>query len=226
MAAPTIEDIRDFRDVVSMLEAHPEWRAELRRVLLIDELLNLPYQVTQLAVQVRELVEAQRRTEAQIATLSDRVLRMGDDVGTLKGRDLERLYREKVDIYFDAVLRNPQVLSYGDVRALLDDAEKRGTLARGERRELGRADLIIQGKNPQTDEELYLVVEVSWGVRSEDVQRAAKRAALLRKTGLQVSAVVAGEGIMPEAHQEATEKGVWQVIDGTAIPPSSTQIGG
>jgi hypothetical protein len=225
MAATTIEDIRDFRDVVSILEAHPEWRAELRKVLLTDELLNLPYQMTQLTAQVRELVEAQQRTEAQIATLNNRVLRMGDDVGTLKGRDLERLYREKVDIYFDSVLRNPQILSYTNVRSFLDDAEKRGALTRGERRDLGRADLIVQGNNLQTDEELYLVVEVSWGVRSEDVKRAATRAALLRKTGLQVLAVVAGEGIMPEAHHEATEKEVWQVIDGTAIPPPSTQIG-
>jgi hypothetical protein len=225
MAATTMEDIKDFRDVVSVLEAHPEWRAELRRVLLTDELLNLPYQMTQLTAQVRELVETQHRTEAQMVTLNDRVLRMSDDVGTLKGRDLERLYREKADIYFDTVLRNPQVLSYANVRSSLDNAEKRGTLTRGERRDLGRADLIVQGNNPQTDEELYLVVEVSWGVRSEDVKRAAARAALLRKTGLQVLAVVAGEGIMPEAHQEATEKGVWQVIDGTAIPPSSTQLG-
>src|SRR5262245_30945313 len=99
--------------------------------------------MTQLTAQVRDLVEAQRRTEAQIATLNDRVIRMGDDVATLKGRDLERLYREKVDIYFDTMLRNPQVLSYTNVRSLLDDAEKRGTLARGERRDLGRADLII-----------------------------------------------------------------------------------
>jgi hypothetical protein len=34
--------IDDFPDLLRLLEAHPEWRAELRRVLLGDEILALP----------------------------------------------------------------------------------------------------------------------------------------------------------------------------------------
>jgi hypothetical protein len=56
----------EFRDLVRILEEHPEWRAELRRLVLTDELLTLPELV-------RDLVEAQRRTEERVATLEDRV---------------------------------------------------------------------------------------------------------------------------------------------------------
>lgn len=32
----------DFRDWISVLYAHPEWRDELRRLVLTDALLQLP----------------------------------------------------------------------------------------------------------------------------------------------------------------------------------------
>ena len=54
--------VRDFRDLVALLEQHPEWRAELRRLVLTEELLALP-QV------VRELVDAQQRTEQRLERL-------------------------------------------------------------------------------------------------------------------------------------------------------------
>jgi hypothetical protein len=288
VAGNALQDIKDFHDVVRLLEEHPEWRTELRRLILTDDLLALPRQVNRLTEQVTmlvdaqartdarvaalaeaqtrtearlgelaeaqartdarvaalaeaqtrtearlgELAEAQARTEAQLALLSDRVgvlsqgqQRLLDDIGTLKGRDLERTYHEKAAVFFDGIVQDPRPLSFAEIRPLLDDAVRRRVLSEGERRELSRADLFVQGKRQDTGEVVYLVVEVSWGVRSGDVERAASRAALLRKLGVPVFAVVAGAGIMPEAHREATDRGVWQVIDGTALPPSAAPDG-
>jgi hypothetical protein len=263
MAETAIQDIKDFHDIIHLLEEHPEWRADLRRVLLTDDLLDLPHQVghlvnaqthteaqiaelavaqhrtveqvtmltsqvdglarqmTTLTAQVAELTEVQRRTETQLVAVTDNMRRMGDDLGALKGRDLEHTYREKAAVYFDTVIQDPHALSFADLYSLLDDATRRGVLSPGERRNLARADSIVGGKQPQTGQDCYLVIEVSWGVRSNDVERAAQRATFLRKLGVPVLAVVAGEGISPEAHREAVERGVWQVIDGTAVPPNS-----
>ncbi len=58
--------VEEFRDLVRILEERPEWRAELRRLVLTDELLALPELV-------RELVEAQRRTEERVTHLEDRI---------------------------------------------------------------------------------------------------------------------------------------------------------
>ena len=55
--------VGDFRDLIELLAQHPEWRAELRRHVLSDEILELP-------ALVRQLVEAQSRTEAAVADLA------------------------------------------------------------------------------------------------------------------------------------------------------------
>jgi len=63
--------ITDFHDLVRLLEQHEEWRKELRRLLLTDELLNLPNAFRELHKLVdrrfAELAEAQRRTEEALA---------------------------------------------------------------------------------------------------------------------------------------------------------------
>ncbi|RMF83078.1 MAG: hypothetical protein D6736_22150 [Nitrospinota bacterium] len=35
--------VEDFRDLLRLLEQHPEWRSELRRWVLSEELLSLPH---------------------------------------------------------------------------------------------------------------------------------------------------------------------------------------
>jgi len=40
--------VEEFRDLVRILEENPEWRAELRRLVLTEELLSLPGQVAAL----------------------------------------------------------------------------------------------------------------------------------------------------------------------------------
>ncbi len=70
--------VRSFRDLVQVLENHPEWRAELRRLVLTDELLTLPELVRGLAEaqnrtegRVEELAEAQARTERRLEELAE-----------------------------------------------------------------------------------------------------------------------------------------------------------
>jgi hypothetical protein len=72
--------VEEFRDLLRILEERPEWRAELRRLVLTDELLTLPELVRALVEaqrrteeQVGALVEAQRRTEARVGILEDHV---------------------------------------------------------------------------------------------------------------------------------------------------------
>jgi hypothetical protein len=63
--------VRDFRDLVELLEQHPEWRAELRRLVLTEELLTLP-QI------VRELVDAQQHTAQRLERLEATVQALAD----------------------------------------------------------------------------------------------------------------------------------------------------
>jgi chromosome segregation ATPase len=58
--------VEEFRDLVRILEERPEWRTEIRRLVLTDEILTLPELV-------RDLIQAQRRTEERVTHLDDRV---------------------------------------------------------------------------------------------------------------------------------------------------------
>ena len=43
--------VQDYQDLINLLAEHPEWKAELRHLLLSDELLALPEMVRDLANQ-------------------------------------------------------------------------------------------------------------------------------------------------------------------------------
>jgi uncharacterized coiled-coil DUF342 family protein len=67
---------RTVEDIVKALREHPEWLEEVRRLILTEELLQLPVQfaqlsalVQQLATQVQKLVEQGERHEREIREL-------------------------------------------------------------------------------------------------------------------------------------------------------------
>jgi hypothetical protein len=227
MDTPSIQSIASFEDVIGLLEAHPDWRADLLRVLLTDDFLDLPRhvsrlteQVTQLTLNVQALVEAQRRTETQLTTLTEIVQRQSVDVGRLKGDSLEVRYFLKGVPFMTRLVRYPHALSQTERDNLLEEAETKGLLATEESDEITLADLIVQGRRRGSGTTVYVVTEVSWGVGVDDVYRAAKRAALLAKAGVLAIPAVAGEWVTPDAQQLAPGLGVWQFMSSQAIPPA------
>jgi hypothetical protein len=90
---------------------------------------------------------------------------------------------------------------------LLEDAREHRVFSDAEIQELYDADLVVRGRRAVVDgTEVYLVVEVSWGVGPYDVERAARRAALLARTGVAVIPVVAGERLTAEAGHLAQQQ--------------------
>jgi hypothetical protein len=102
---------------------------------------------------------------------------------------------------------------------LVEDAREHGVLSDPEVQELYAADLVVRGRRAIDGTEVYLVVEVSWGVGPYDVERAARRAALLARIGVAVIPVVAGERLTAEAGRLAQQHQVWQLTAGHVIPP-------
>lgn len=255
MDTPLLQNITSFGDVIRLLETHPDWRADLRRVLLTDDLLDLPRAVAQLTREVQALVEAQRRTETQLsalveaqrrtetqlstltedvralaeaqrrtdtqlATLTEIVQRQSVDIGRLKGDGLEMRYLLRGVPSVTRLVRRPHALSPTERDTLLDDAEAKGLLTVEESDDIELADLIVRGRHRGVGTTVYVVTEVSWGVGVDDVNRAAKRATLLAKTGVLAIPAVAGEWVTPDAQQLAPGLGVWQFTPSQAIPPA------
>jgi hypothetical protein len=227
--------VEEFHDLVRLLEQRPEWRAEIRRLVLTDELLALPEQLGKFQAQTEqrfeELAAAQKRTEERFAILEDRlaelavemaeltrkVAALSDHVAELKGSDLEAQYRIKAPAYFGRLLRRVHALSPDELVALVDGAVEAGRLSDDQAQEIYLADAIVRGRRRENGEDLYLVVEVSWGVGPEDVDRAAERAELLAKTGVATLPVVAGKTVTVPAARLARARKVWQVTDGGKV---------
>ncbi len=219
----------EFHDLIRFVEAHPEWRVELRRLVLTDELLALPEQVGALTREVTALATTQQRLEEQMTTLTIQVTALArsvqtltDDVDNLKGRSLEADYRTKGPSYFGRLLRRPHVLTSDELVTLLEDAREHGVFSDAEVQELYDADLVVRGRCAMDGTDVYLVAEVSWGVGPYDVERAARRAALLARLGVAVMPVVAGERLTAEAGRLAQQHQVWQLTAGHVIPPEPT----
>ena len=76
--------VDEFHDLVRLLDQHPDWRREMQRLMLSDEVLRLPERVTALTAAqervdarldaltdaVQELVAAQARTEERMTELA------------------------------------------------------------------------------------------------------------------------------------------------------------
>jgi hypothetical protein len=231
--------VEEFRDLVRILEEHPEWRAELRRLVLTDELLTLPelvrdlievqrrteQRVATIEEQLAALIEAQQRTEQEIATLVEVQRRAEQRIGTLtndmadvKGVVLELRYHHRAHAYFAPLIRRTHVLSGEEIETLLEGAVAQGLLSEAEADEI-LADLLLRGRRRGDNSEVYVVVEISWKIDPYDVERSVRRAALLSRIGTPAVPMVAGKEVIEEAASLASMLHVWQLTNGQAIPP-------
>jgi hypothetical protein len=219
---------QDYSDLARLLVEHPEWRLELRRLLLSDELLALPETVQNLVEQIRALTEQMRGQGEQIGTLAEQVRvlveqvralveaqhRTTDTVGRLKGLVLELTYLEKAGAYFGPLLRRLRVV---EPHTLEDTLE--ASLTHGEFRDLLRLDLVLSGRPRRQPEapEVWLAVEISSVVDQGDVDRAERRAGLLRKAGYRALPVAAGEQMTRGAEESARVQQVVLLQDGQIL---------
>ncbi|MGH8058635.1 MAG: hypothetical protein ACREOH_15570 [Candidatus Entotheonellia bacterium] len=216
---------RDFQELVRLLREHPEWREDLRMLLLTQELLELPAVVRELAEAVKGVADRVDRLEAsqqQMAAtlqgvlevqrqLAARMGRLEDDVGDLKGSMLEQHYRTHAYAYFGRLLRRVRVLEFREVADLLEDS-----LPPDERAQVLLADVVLTGQFPAIPQptELWVVVEVSSRIDRTDVQRAAQRADLLRRAGYRTVATVAGRQVTRGARSAGAGLKVAMLEDG------------
>ncbi|MDW8257402.1 MAG: hypothetical protein RML85_10305 [Acidobacteriota bacterium] len=207
--------------------AEAQRRTEERVSALEEQVRALAEAQRRTEEQIRALAEAQQRAEEQIRALAEaqrhadeRIKLLTDRMADVQGRVLEWRYREHAHAYFDDLLRRIHVLSTQELANLLDEPMARGALSRAERKEILMSDIVLRGRRWADDAEAFLIAEISVGIGEDDVERATRRAELLRRAlERPVIAVVAGRGITPQASALARERGVWRILDGTPIAP-------
>lgn len=232
-------ELRDFQDLVRLLRDHPEWREELRALLLTQELLTLPATVAQLIVRldqltetVGRLVEGQQRLADTVAQLTGRLDQLTETVarlaegqerlaegqrqievqmGEMRGWFLEQRYRTYAAAYFGRFLRQVQLAHIGRLADALKERLEEEEVA-----EVLLADLILTGRLPRPAGPLaiWVVLEVSATIDRRDVERAERRAGLLRQARFPAVGVAAGMESTAGARRAASEAGVALLLDG------------
>lgn len=220
---PRVDPVRAALE--RLADAQSETQAELRTLVSrVEELAqaqrHTEERLEKLAQQVGELAEAQRRTEHTLADLIRSVKILAEDVGDLKGEAIERRYRERAASFFETIARRIRVVDHQTLGELLDDAVDAGRVTADEKREVMHTDVVLAGRRDAAP--VYVLAEVSAVIDPDDVGRAARRSALLRKaTGTDVIPAVAGQRILDAAKTASASAGVWRVLDGIVTAPNS-----
>lgn len=219
----------DSLGIIRQLEQDAGLRAQLRAVLLGEELLDLPELFRQLASRVDQLAEAQARTEAALRDLvletgrrfeqaDVRFDRLEQGLAEVRGRSLESGIRGHPRRYL------PRDLA-ADVGMVEGPSEEAllASLSSDAAAEIAWVGALVEGRSRLDNTSVYFVVEASVRAHVDDLERAARRAMLLAEAGFEARAVVVtrtdpGEHIIGEAHS----RGVMLISEpkGVVVPSS------
>ena len=177
--------------------------------------------------------EAERRFDRQFAQIGERLDQLiaatksyADDTRILMGWNLEDRFRERPSAYLRSFFRRARAYTDRELDKLLDSGRERGVITEDDWEEVRLADVVVHGRRRDDGTEVFLVVEVSWGVGLHDLERAVRRAGILGRLVAPVLPVVAGRGVTAEARSRCDAEGVWLVLDGSVVPPDGTANNG
>ena len=216
-----------FAELATRLDRYAEERAEAER--RIDQ--RFAELATRLDRYAEERAEAERRTDQRFAEIGERIDQLSqvtsthaDDIGTLKGWYLESRYRERPYAYLGRLIRRARLYTDDELLKLLDPAVERGVITEDDADEVRLADLVVRGRRRDDGTEVYLVMEVSWGVGLSDLERAVRRAHILSRVVAPVLPVVAGDGVTAEAGSRCSAEGVWLLLNGRVVAPDHASV--
>jgi hypothetical protein len=216
----------EFRELTASVDrlAEAQDRTEAQVAKLAEAQGRTDARVAQLAeaqdrteAQVAKLAEAQTRTDAQVFELTKVVQslviqgeRQGARLDAVLGSTFELQFRDRLTSYLGRLMRRGKLLRNNEV---LDAIEQ--SVEPDEADEVLRVDAIASGIVDGIAS--HVVVEVSATCGADDIDRAARRAGILRKAGLAAVPLVACRVISPELRSYAISKQVRIWCDGTIL---------
>ena len=178
------------------LQDDPEFRAEVRRQLLSDELLELPDRFARFAAYVEGFIEEQKiinaRVDATLARIETNIARIETSIGILKGNVARRVLRDHHETILDLLqLDFVDILQRSDLTRLVRNSGVANEIEFGQRRSFYAADLVLAGTDAAGDTH-YVAAEASFTADRRDTDRAIRNAEFLtRFTGQPSHSVVA-----------------------------------
>jgi len=168
---------------------------------------------------VSDLAEQQKLTSAEVRDLADTVRTLHIRTDKTAGWALEWVVGNRLPAYVGRHIKRCRVVGPMDVIESLEDRPAIRELSAEDLDQLRRSDLIATGTID--GDTIYLVGEVSFTADNDDVLRAARRAAVLRKVGERAQPFVACDAIAPISAELARREGVWVIVEGRLLTPAA-----
>ncbi|MCS6923074.1 MAG: alanine-zipper protein [Fimbriimonadales bacterium] len=197
IATEAKQEAREAKEVA--LEAKQEAREAKEAAL---EAKQEAREAKQIALEVRERMDR----------VEERLTRVENDVAVLKGHDEERQARRRIPAVLGRYFKKMRIYDAEQLYPLIGETLQ---IPEDDAAELLLADLFVQAQSKATQQEMWLVVEVSWGIGAGDVERAHERAAILQRYGYPARGVAMGRVLTPDAEQRAQQLGVMLAVDGS-----------
>jgi hypothetical protein len=208
-----------IRDELVKVFTVPQSEVLAQCVVRAHDALATRSDVHDLRVAMTALAEQQKLTSAEVRDLADTVRTLHIRTDKTAGWALEWVVGNRLPAYVGRQIKRCRVVGPMDVIESLENRPAIRELSDEDLDQLRRADLIATGVID--DEKIYLVGEVSFTADNDDVLRAARRAAVLRKIGERAQPFVACDAITPISAELARREGVWIIVEGRLLTPAA-----
>ena len=212
-------------DLLRLLREDPDFRDEVRRLVLSQELLELPDRLARFEANVdrqfKSVDERFNSVDERFNSIDGRLSSIDGELGRLKGGDYERKVIRAFTSYASNAFRQRHNRRLRHNRLLLGDsasplpeyeemlagAVESGIISDDELEDLQQADAVMIGQDQGNA--VYVVGEFSVTVNERDIDRAVARAGILRRaTGCQAWPMVIGDTIPEPQRARAEAEGV------------------
>ena len=219
-------------DLIRLLTENAEFYQAVRRLILTDELIELPERFAAFASRVDDFIAEQRginakqqefNAEQQEFNAEQRAFnrRLQDDIGELKGNAARTVIDGHLhEIAAHAGLTLQATLSRRELGDLIGPQGRHPDISSGDRASFIRADLVIIAASPDGDAR-NIALEASYTADVRNTRRARRNAELLeRLTGRRTHAMVASVRNNNDAQAEVDRGTVdWYALDPDDFTP-------
>ena len=205
-------------DLIRLLTENAEFYQTVRRLILTDELIQLPERFAAFAKHVEDFIAEQRGVNTEQHAFNRR---LRDDIGELKGnaaRTVINAHPYEIAAHLGLTLQ--ATLSRRELGDLIGPQGRHPDVSSGDRASFIRADLVIIAASPDGDAR-NIALEASYTADVRDTRRARRNAELLeRLTGRRTHAMIASVRNDNDAQAEVDRGAVdWYALDPDDFTP-------
>lgn len=203
--------IRTIEDFERILIERPEWKERIRRLILTEELLNLPAEFNRFVKEdfkpLKEKVENIEKDvevlkkdvevlkqdvevlKQDVAILKEEVAILKKDVAELKViaaelKDdmLELKVRDRLGAFLGKLFAKLKLIDHSDLADRLYEAAEEGKITEEELNEALEIDAVAEGFTRKPEKKkVCLAIEISYVIDKKDAERALRRAEIISR---------------------------------------------